>query len=288
MNTQEACRILGINIGDSKEIADKNFRDLASKWHPDKNKHSEKSAEDQFKKISEAYQFVKDHGTVARYRGPSQEDMEEIFSRTGVRININGQSYMRKSRVLVGSIELTLVESIVGCSKSVSFNRNVICPKCSGVGIKDCSGCSGAGVIEELKETEIDLPGGVEGESYARIENEGGIVNGQVSDAILEIHIEDDPDLSRVGMDVISYITVSLLDALKGTSKETRTAYGNKTLKIKPGIKNGDTVRVRGFGVAKRGSHIFKVRVEYPEDTSPLVEFLESYPKSEVEEIEGE
>src|SRR5690606_29904284 len=284
MNTQEACDILGIKPGDSREIADKSFRNLAAKFHPDKVKGNKDAAEKQFKKISEAYQFVKENGTnVHSHSGNMPEDVEEFFRRSGIRVNFHRQEM--RPRVLVGFVDLTFSDSITGCRKAVSFSRNVMCPHCPGA---ECSKCFGQGFFSEIKDTEIELPGGVENGSYAKIENEGGVVNGMTADAILEIHVESDPDLSRVGLDVISNITVSLLDALKGTSIDTRTAFGNKTLKIKSGIKNGDTVRVRGFGVAKQGSHIFKVRVDYPNDTTQLIKALENYPESDLEEIEGD
>ena len=285
MDTHQACDILGINIGDSKEVADKRFRELAAKYHPDKVQDNKDEAEEKFKQISAAYQFIKEHGTEPTRRrnvGPSQEEIRDFFRNAQVRFH---QQVIRP-KVLVGSVDVSFEESISGCRKPVSFTREIQCPHCKGRG---CSKCSNTGLISDLKETEIELPPGVENEgAFARIEGEGGIVQGHIADAILEINVIPDPDLKRSGMDVISNITISLLEALKGTSKETRTAFGKKTLKIRSGIKNGDTVRVRGFGVAKKGSHIFKVRVDYPDDTAPLIEALENYKKPDLEEIEGE
>ncbi len=284
MNTQEACDILGIKTGDSKEIADKAFRKLAAKYHPDKVSGNKEAAEAKFKKISEAYQLIKERGTspASGFRnGPTEEEIQEMFRNAGFRVH----HQTIRPRVLVGSVDVSFIESITGCRKPVSFTRQMKCSNCNG---NRCATCSNTGIVSELKETDIDLPPGVEDRSYARIEGEGGFVQGHMADAILEIHVEKDNDMTRVGMDVISNITISLLEALKGTSKETKTAYGNKTLKIKPGIKNGDTVGVRGFGVGRSGSHIFKIRVDYPNELEHLINLLENYPKDKLEEIEGE
>ena len=50
--------VLGIPRGSSKEVAKKAFRNLALKWHPDRNGGSEESQE-KFKEIANAYEQVK-------------------------------------------------------------------------------------------------------------------------------------------------------------------------------------------------------------------------------------
>ncbi len=46
-------------------------------------------------------------------------------------------------------------------------------------------------------------------------------------------------------------------------------------MEFKPKTRNGDTVRVAGFGVPPNGAHIFVVNVTYPEDVSGLISVLE-------------
>src|SRR5690606_3820865 len=173
----------------------------------------------------------KEHGTTPQrqgnFRHPTEEDLDEIFRHAGVHINF----HRHPPRGLVGSVDISFEESVMGCTKSVSFSRDVLCSSCNGSG---CSKCNGVGTVSELKEASIELPPGVEESgSFARIQGGGGFVQGQNADAIIEINVIPDPDLKRSGMDVIYYIKISLLEALKGTSKETRTAFGNKKLKIR-------------------------------------------------------
>ena len=52
----EYYKILEINPGASEEQIKSAYKRLAIKYHPDKNKHPD--AEEQFKKISEAYQYL--------------------------------------------------------------------------------------------------------------------------------------------------------------------------------------------------------------------------------------
>ena len=57
MGIVDSFKTLGLKPGASQEEIRKAFRSLAKKWHPDKNKSPE--AEAKFKKISEAYENLK-------------------------------------------------------------------------------------------------------------------------------------------------------------------------------------------------------------------------------------
>ena len=55
MNHREACRILEISENASENEIKDAYKKLAKKWHPDKHRFNKSKAEEQFKKISEAY-----------------------------------------------------------------------------------------------------------------------------------------------------------------------------------------------------------------------------------------
>jgi len=244
------------------------------------------------------------------------QDFSGPFRRTNTQSRVN----------VKGTIDISFDESVTGCTKEVAYSRRSKCKACDGTGYgqtvdgpckkcdgkgtihvrgKDlpCTGCGGSGVSkssfacnvckgsrfqQETRTITVNIPAGIEAGNKIRVIAQGDFVNRGYADAFFRIAIEKDSELYREGTDVISNITVPLLDALKGCSKEVRTSYGKKTLKIKPGVRNGDTVRVKGFGVARQGSHIFKITVDYPNDTAPLIDLLESYPGDNPEEIEGD
>jgi len=58
MNTLESCSILEIEQDATKEEIKKAYRRLAKKYHPDKNPKRKKYAEEYFKKITEAYEYL--------------------------------------------------------------------------------------------------------------------------------------------------------------------------------------------------------------------------------------
>ena len=58
MNHREACRILEISENASKNEIKDAYKKLAKVWHPDKHRFNKSKAEEQFKKISEAYAIL--------------------------------------------------------------------------------------------------------------------------------------------------------------------------------------------------------------------------------------
>jgi len=136
----------------------------------------------------------------------------------------------------------------------------------------------------------VNIPAGILGGQRIRLPQQGDRSGRGVRDALIDVFVIPDKDMGRQGDDVIGILELSLLEALQGTKKTVKTVKGLKNLKVKPGVKNKEVIRLQGFGVPPMGAHLFEVRVEYPEDTTKLIELLEEQAGSqpEPEEIEGE
>jgi curved DNA-binding protein CbpA len=67
MNLKDYYRILGVNQGASAQDIKKAFRQLALRYHPDRNPGDVKEAEEKFKEINEAYEVLGDEQKKRQY-----------------------------------------------------------------------------------------------------------------------------------------------------------------------------------------------------------------------------
>ena len=162
---------LGVSEEATQEEIKKSFRELAKKWHPDRNPDDKKKSEEKFKEVSEAYSTLSDEAKKAQYDHKRKygdvPDGISYGNYQGVDISSffpNADFYnsrRSRSRRIRGpdirmAVELTLREVVNGCSKVITLIRPVKCNDCGGIGLKGepkaCSNCAGHGavVIEQV------------------------------------------------------------------------------------------------------------------------------------------
>lgn len=176
MQTQEALNILGLTQGASEKEINSAFRKLAGKHHPDK----ENGNETQFKKINEAYQFLKQYGTDYQPNFNTGNPFDSVWSDDFINDffrKVAAEKERRQARThytysgfsnpfytdpfksnnqekfsqdVVISQELSFEEAVLGTKKSVKFSRKSICESCSGLGYNitgsdPCNKCDGKG-----------------------------------------------------------------------------------------------------------------------------------------------
>ncbi len=331
MNVHEACSLLGVQVGASVDDVKSAFKKMAAKYHPDRNK--DEGAEDHFKQINSAYQFLEKNGTnppifndVASPFYSSgdhlaeelRRQMSEVFFHQNF-VNISGPPIIVRKEipfetsVLGGQTEIVYTRT-VKCSGCLDGKTKIKCPKCNGLGRRKygigpvtpdgsaspednrelpCNGCKGTGFAtgaicgfcngtSKKKTSEsiwVTIPPGITEGARITLKGLGNYRAKDIYDnLIISIGVlPSDKGLTLSGADVISTVELSLLEALKGTKKELYTVKGNKVLEFKPKIRNGDRVRVSGFGVGQNGAHVFVVSVNYPEDVSEIINVLENH-----------
>ncbi len=178
MAKRDYYEILGVSKGADEQEIKKSYRQMALKYHPDRNP-DDKASEEKFKEAAEAYDILSNPEKRSRYdqyghagmNGASGGgfgggmSMDDIFSQFGDIFGghfgfesffgggrSGGRHVMRGTNLRV-KIRLTLEEIATGVEKKIKVNKYVNCNTCNGTGAKNgtalntCSTCRGTGQV---------------------------------------------------------------------------------------------------------------------------------------------
>lgn len=151
------------------------------------------------------------------------------------------------------------------------------CPECHGSGSvpeKACSECGGKGTKRSKHQINVKIPAGVHDGTTIRLRERGEAAAGGVKgDLYVHVVVKDSNKFTRQGNDIISEITLDMVDAALGTETKVETVDGMRKLKIPAGTQHAQTFRISGSGVPygrgdTRGDHLVRVKIEVPRKLS--------------------
>lgn len=264
MPEKDYYKILGLDKNATDTEVKKAYRKLAMKYHPDHTKN-DKSAEEKFKQVSEAYAVLSDKekrkqydqfGSSGFHQRFSQEDIfrgfdfSDIFRefgfgganvsgnrRGGTRFSFGGNSpfgnFQQQAPVkgsdLVYELPLTLSEVSTGVSKTISFQHK--------------------GRSEKIT---VKIPKGMITGKKIRLAGKGetSAYGGPAGDLFIQSKVMDDPVYRSEEYDLYVERKIKLTEAILGTSISVPTITGKAlSLKIPPGTKHKTKMRLSGHGL---------------------------------------
>lgn len=232
--------ILGVSKGASQGEIKKAFYDAAKKYHPDSTKGDKEKLE-KFKEITAAYEVLGDEQKRKQYdqfghvafegggggpEGAPEMDIEELFSRFGIRFGdfAGGPDMGMRPRApdIHFPVKLSFMEAVHGCEKEIKVVTKAKCSTCDGTGAKpgsklvNCTKCRGSGfVVESRFRGAFQMQ-----QTCPQCDGEG--------------RVPADSCTSCKG---------------KGSKQEIKT----HKVKIPPGVDNGMAIRVAGAGHFEKG-----------------------------------
>lgn len=271
MNYNDYYKVMGVERDESQDDIKRAYRKLARKYHPDVSK--EPDAEKRFKELGEAYAVLRDPekraaydelgnnwqagqefkpppdwGTGFEFSGSGMDDadagaysdfFDSLFGRgaaggfsAGSGRNFRSRGEDHHARVLID-----LVDSYNGGTKSISLRAPEL----------DASGH----VVTRDRTLNVKIPKGIREGQKIRLPGQGspGHGGGEAGDLYLDIAFRPHKVYRPDGKDVHMDLPVTPWEAALGATVNVPTPAGVVDLKVPPGSRNGQKLRLKGRGL---------------------------------------
>ena len=253
---------LGISESATQNEIKKAYRKLARKYHPDICKKAE--CEEKFKEINAAYEVLNDEEKRAQYDrfGDSMfgnQSFQDFYKNQGSNVdldemlrNIFGGGFTNAQGGFSGfdfggfaqpdldirtKMTIPLNVAVMGGTHSIYINNQNI---------------------------NIKVPAGIETGKKLRIRGKGKVYNSQQGDLIVEVEVAQSSEYVRKGNDLIKKIDVALKIMMFGGKISVSTLQKDINVKIPRNSKNGQKLRLKGYGVPNKGDLYLELNVQLP------------------------
>lgn len=297
--TKDYYEVLGVKRDASDDELKKTYRKLARKFHPDLNP-GDKTAEDQFKQMQEAYDVLsnaEDRKLYDEYGDnwravksgagapPPGWEQAQRSARTsggpdaggptgGFDFNDFDFGSFRSS----GDGGFDIFEEMFGGAgarsgrlsargRDVEAELELSLEEAHRGGRRTLQ-------MESSKTIEVNIPSGVRDGSTIRLAGQGGAGNNgsEPGDLYLHIRLRPHPLFSVKGDDLEMELSIAPWEAVLGAKVEAPTIDGKVALTIPSGANTGQRLRLRGQGLNKRkggrGDEYVRLKIVVPKEVS--------------------
>lgn len=294
---------LGVSKTATEKEIKKAYRRLARKYHPDVNP-GDKAAEEKFKLISEANDVLSNPEKRKLYDEFGEDALRAGFDPEQARAYTRWQQYggfgrkaggrggyyndfsFEGDNVRYSGLDDLFKDLFGGGPRGATFTQRgptrgrdiesslevdfltAIRGETARLTIQKGSGLDGRIQTETI---DIDVPAGVDDGSRIRLAGKGepGVEGGPPGDLLIRIHVRPHPVFKREGDNLRVEVPVTIKEAMKGAEIMVPTPTGQVQLKVPPGTRSGQVLRLKGKGVTNLktkhvGDMLVAVKVEVP------------------------
>ncbi len=276
MSSGDPYEVLGVGRKASQKDIQAAYRRKAKTLHPDLNP-GDKTAEQNFKDLSAAYEILRDEDKRGRFdrgeidgKGAEQPERRyyrdfadagayennagfadlggddifaEFFSRRGRR------GFRMRGADLRYSMEIDFLEAVNGATRQVT--------------------------LPDGKTLDVRIPPGTRDGQTLRLRGKGGEGEdgAEAGDALIELHVRPHPVFRREGDDIRLDLPISLSEAVLGGKVRVPTPAGPVMAMVPENSSSGRTLRVKGKGVVRkngsRGDLFATLKIVLPDEPDP-------------------
>ena len=280
MEYKDYYKVLGVTKSSSQADIKKAYKQLAKKYHPDRNK-GDKQSEDKFKDITEAYEVIGNEKNRKKYDqlGANWKNYRDAgFGGSGFNFNGNmgdmfggggggfsdffnsffngggaqqgGFNRAQKGRNYTSTITISMEESYTGVEKVV---------------------------VIDGKNIKLNIKPGIEDQHRLKIGGKGGIGKngGPNGDLIITVNVSSSGQLIRKQNDLYLSVDVDLYTMILGGKVDVTLPDSKKiSLKVAELTQNGKKLKLRGAGFKSysnqniSGDCFLELKVKLPEKIS--------------------
>lgn len=281
-------KVLGVGRDASQDNIQKAYRGLAKKLHPDLNPGN-KAAEEEFKKVSAAYDLVGDVDKRARFdRGEIDASGAEKPKREYYRNYAGGESdsYANAEGFsdFAGDDDLfsTMFRRASASRSNVRMRGQDAHYKLALDFLDAVNGANRQVTLPDGSVLDVSIPAGTRDGQTLRLRGKGstGLNGGAPGDALVEIEIRPHPVFTRKGEDIHVELQLPLADAVLGGKITVPTIDGTVAMTVPKWSNSGRTLRLKGKGIkradAAPGDEYVTLKIMLPEKPDPELERLVS------------
>jgi len=286
-NYKDYYKTLGVERSASEKEIKSAYRKLARKYHPDVNP-GDKSAEEKFKEVSEAYEVLSDKEKRVKYdqygqhweqmgqpgAGGAQGPMWDAFTFDYDGAPGQGRADFAGQEGFSDFFEMLFGQGRRGATTT---GRRHHAPPRGGnieaemeVSLEDAFHGAKKSFALGGKKIEVTIPKGVKDGQKIRLANQGEEGHAGRGDLLIQIRLRPHPVYERRADDLHVDVPVDYVTAALGGEVQVPTLAGRVTMKVPARTSGGRVFRLPGQGMPKlkengRGNLYAKVRVTIPE-----------------------